>query len=235
MAVITLGGVKLWSAEVFIERLVNLSELSAGVQLDSFGNSYISSSVAQEPVLLAVGDRVRVVYNFLQGQALTLENLPGNSVALTPGGSRFETIGVMFSDYGGSTVGFELSDIQLGLLGVISQVGTPIAFNLSYRGGMGQVTSWVSPFDGFLTPGTSITFSGIETIFTITQLSVASGYPNTVRGSSGSYLPGIVAGAEKLTIQSTVPIPEPSTYAVILAFMVFGFALAKNTKSKIRR
>jgi hypothetical protein len=235
LAVITLGGVKLWSADVSIERLVNLAELSAGVQLDSFGNSYISNSIAQEPVLLAAGDRVRVVYNFLPGQSLALENLPGDSVALTPGGSRFDMLGVMFSDYGGSTVGFELSEIKLGLLGVTSQVGTPSSFDVSYRGGMGQVTSWVSPFDGFLTPGTSITFSGIETIFTIAQLSVATGYPNTVRGSSGSYLPGLVAGAERLTIQSTVAIPEPSTCAVIVGFVVFGFALAKNSKSKIRR
>jgi hypothetical protein len=201
-----------------INQTIDLSSTTVDTTLSGLGAKSISPGIGLGPLTLVQGDTVNATISFLSGQAITMETRAG--------GTNQRFLSLWFDDdtwtSGYSTMLFRLSNVSFKLLGAVSVINTNIEFTPN-NGGMGTVAAYVGTGNGdFLPPTSAVTFTGIQTTFTIDELRLAQGFGANPR-NWGSYLPRFIAAADELTIRSVpdsdMRIPPVALILLMIVYM----------------
>lgn len=182
-------------------------DLSSGAWSNT-GNSVLVGAYFNPSSLIKVGDVVDLTFNFLAGQSLMVSST-GGSQRISP---------MLFQDSilsQPNTSNFSLTNASMELIGLSGSF--PVSVDIpSQSSGSMQIGATFS--GAFVGAGQSITFTGIHSRFDVAALqNNQSFYSRAVLNVS----------ADGVAI---APVPEPETYAMVLAGLGLIGAIARRRK-----
>lgn len=160
-------------------------------------------------IKVEMGDTVNLTFNFVNGR-LRMKNS-----SVIPSELDYVLPLLVFPGLGGSAFG--ISDIQISFLDAVASGGAETYFSISSQSQLNSTTSLGPALVDFLPSGAALTFSGIQTSYTVDFL----------YGTQDYYTPFLQITADELTVAS-IPEPTAPVFGTLVLLVLGGRSLGRR-------